>query len=130
MKQQFWSVSLATIIAAGALSLGIPTAARAESSKEKMYRVGTYAGAAATAYGVLRNKDTIAVAGAAGTYLAHRGWKNEINDRHDRWGNGRWDRDRRDNRDRYDGRDRYDSRDRYDRRDRSDDRRDDYRRRR
>jgi hypothetical protein len=96
MKQKIWSVSLAALVAAGALIVSTPSAARAESTKEKMLRLGTYAGAAATAYGLARNKDTIAAAGAAGTYFAYRGWKGEINDRHDRWGRGRYDRDSRD----------------------------------
>jgi len=98
MKSRVWTATLATILAAGALSLGTATPAQAESGKEKAYRIGTYAGAAATAYGVVKGSPGIAIAGAAGTYLAHRGWKGEINDRHDDRGrggrNGRNDRGR------------------------------------
>jgi hypothetical protein len=72
---------MASVVMAGALTISTAAPAHAESSKEKMYRIGTYAGAAATAYGLLKNKDTIALFGAAGTYFAHKGWKNEVNKR-------------------------------------------------
>lgn len=132
MKSRLWSATLASVIAAGALSIGAVTPAHAESGKEKAYRIGTYAGAAATAYGVVKGSPGIAIAGAAGTYLAHKGWKDEVDDRHDdRWRgrrNGRYDD--------YRGRNRYDVYDRgYDRNygrrddcDRDGYRRDDYRR--
>src|SRR5687768_8139282 len=83
MRTRRYSAMLATVTLVGAVTLSTAAPANAESSKEKMYRIGTYAAGAATAYGLLKNKDTIALAGAAGTYLAHRGWKNEINKRHD-----------------------------------------------
>jgi uncharacterized membrane protein len=90
MKSRLWTATLATILAAGTLSIATATPARAESGKEKLYRVGTYAGAATTAYGVVKGSPGIAIAGAAGTYLAHKGWKDEVNDRHDdRWRGGR-----------------------------------------
>ena len=125
MKTKIWSVSLAALVAAGAFIIGTPSAARAESNKEKMLRLGTYAGAAATGYGLARNKDTIAAAGAAGTYFAYRGWKGEVDDRHDDR-RGRYDRGGRYDRDRG-GRD-YDRRDRYEdsHRGRYDDYRSDY----
>lgn len=74
---------LATVLLAGAVTITSISPANAESSKEKMYRIGTYVGAAATGYGLLKNKDTIALVGAAGTYFAHKGWKSEINKRHE-----------------------------------------------
>ncbi|MGV3720623.1 MAG: hypothetical protein ACO1SX_06900 [Actinomycetota bacterium] len=77
------SALLASVMLAGAVTISAASPASAESSKEKMYRIGTYAAGAATAYGLIKNKDTIALIGAAGTYLAHRGWKSEINKRHD-----------------------------------------------
>jgi hypothetical protein len=77
---------LASVVAAGTLFIAAPTPAEA-ANKESMYRIGTYAAGAATAYGLLKNKDTIALLGAAGTYFAHRGWKSEINKRHQRPGN-------------------------------------------
>jgi len=123
-------------IVTGALALAMAlttltaTAARADhkpSSKEKALRVGTYVGAAAAAYGLIKGKPGIAVAGAAGAYVAERARKNEEEKRR----YGRYDRDYRYD-DRY-SRDRdyrydrdYDSRydDRYDR---DYDYRDDYR---
>jgi len=86
MKSRLWTATLATLLAAGALTIGPAAQARGESGKEKAYRIGTYAGAAATAYGVVKGSPGIAIAGAAGTYLAHKGWKDEVDDRHDdRW---------------------------------------------
>jgi hypothetical protein len=123
MKSRIWTASLASVIAAGALTIGAVAPAHAESGKEKAYRIGTYAGAAATAYGIVKGSPGIAIAGAAGTYLAHKGWKDEVDDRHD----DRW-RGRRSGRyDDYRSRGRYDvyGRD-YGRRDDCD--RDDYRR--
>jgi hypothetical protein len=81
MKTRRNSTLLASVMLAGAVTITTAAPAAAESSKEKMYRIGTYAAGAATAYGLVKNKDTIALIGAAGTYLAHRGWKNEINKR-------------------------------------------------
>jgi hypothetical protein len=86
MKSRLWTATLATLLTAGALTIGTANPASAESGKEKAYRIGTYAGAAATAYGVVKGSPGIAIAGAAGTYLAHKGWKDEVDDRHDdRW---------------------------------------------
>lgn len=84
MRVRTWSAMLASVMMAGALTITTAVPAQAESSKEKMYRIGTYAAGAATAYGLIKNKDTIALIGAAGTYFAHKGWKSEINKRKDR----------------------------------------------
>ena len=55
-----------------------------ENGKEKAYRIATYALGGLTAYGAVKKNLTIGLLGAAGTYLAQRKWKDEIEDRHKR----------------------------------------------
>ncbi len=80
------SLALASTMAAGSLLIG-STPAAAESSREKIARVGTYALGAGTVYALAKKKGTLALIGAAGTYYAYSQWKNEKNKRNDR--NGR-----------------------------------------
>jgi hypothetical protein len=86
---------LATVILAGTLSLGVAAPARAEGGSEKMWRIGTYALGAGTAYAFARKKGTLGLIGAAGTYLAYRQWKNQVNKRHKNRRSARYVRRRR-----------------------------------
>lgn len=90
--KRLYSSALAAVMAIGILFAGAAPAAadhNKASSKEKAYRLGTYALGGLTAYGLVKKKGTLALVGAAGTYLAYRGWKNEVNERHERRRDGR-----------------------------------------
>ena len=85
MKKRITSAALALVMAVGALTLGLARPAEARDSKrEKMWRYGTYAAAAATGAALLKNRDTWALVGAAATYGAYKGWKRETSKRNRR----------------------------------------------
>jgi len=92
MKTRIYSAAMAVTLGSGALFAGaLPAAAQRNrsSSSERNYRIATYALGGLTAYGLVKKKGTLAVVGAAGTYLAHRKWKGEVEDRHRRTGRRR-----------------------------------------
>lgn len=86
MLQRAGAFALATLLVGGAFSTFAARPAAADS--EDTYRVLTYGAAGAAAYGLVTKKPIIAVAGAAGAYLAHKKWKDEVNERHRRDGRG------------------------------------------
>lgn len=81
MKTRFLSGTLASVFLAGGLSVAPISAAYAESSKEKLFRLGTYLGTAGTIYALARGEDTWALVGGGATLLSYTQWKNEVKDR-------------------------------------------------
>lgn len=81
MRNQIVSAALALMLGLGLIGFSARPAA---ADSEDTWRMVTYGAAGATAYGLVKKKPIIAIAGAAGTYLAYRKWKSEINRRHDR----------------------------------------------
>ena len=79
---RIYSAVLAGVIGLSALSLGFARPAQAVS-KEDLYKYGTYGLGAGTVYAGVKGKGTLALIGAAGTYVAYRAWKKEAkkNDR-------------------------------------------------
>lgn len=86
MKKKISTFALAAALGTGAL-FGAPAQPAQAMDKEDIYRVGTYGLGAATAYMLVKGKGTKAIIGAAGTYYAHKKWKDEVEERHDREGN-------------------------------------------
>jgi hypothetical protein len=84
--QRAYSAVLAVVMAIGMILFGFATPAQARSrhssSKEKTYRIATYGLAGLGAYGLVKGNTLLTVAGAAGTYFAHKKWKDEVNARH------------------------------------------------
>jgi len=83
MKKKISTFALATVLGTGAL-FGASAQPAQAMDKEDMYRVGTYGLGAATAYMLVKGKGTMGLIGAAGTYYAHKKWKDEVEERHDR----------------------------------------------
>lgn len=81
MRNRMISTALALCLGAGLLGI---SARPASAGSEDTWRLATYGAAGVTAYGLFKKKPIIAIAGAAGAYLAYRKWKGEVNDRHDR----------------------------------------------
>lgn len=78
-KMRLYSAALAAVLSIGSLSL---CAARpAAADKEDTYRIATYGLGAATLFGVVKKKPVVAIVGAAGTYFAHKKWKDAVRDR-------------------------------------------------
>jgi hypothetical protein len=87
MRKQFLASALAAAVGAGSIITGLaqPAAAR-NKSRENAWRIGTYAGAAGTAYALSQGKGTWALIGAGATLLSYTQWKKEIQRRHHRRG--------------------------------------------
>lgn len=82
MKQKTIAGSLAVIVAAVTLSVGAMKPAQAKS--EDMWRMGTYLGGAAGAYGLAKGNSTIGLIGAGVGLLSYTQWKKEMSKRHRR----------------------------------------------
>lgn len=85
MKRTRVSASvLAAVMALGILTIGARPAHAID--KEDLYKYGTYGLGAGTVYAAVKGKGTLALIGAAGTYLAYKGWQKEKdkNNRRDR----------------------------------------------
>jgi hypothetical protein len=78
MKRRLYSTALAAVMGIGA-TFAMAQPARAD--KEDTYRIATYALGAGTAYAAVKKKGTLALIGAAGTYLAYNQWKKEADER-------------------------------------------------
>lgn len=82
MKTRIYSSMMAVVLSLGALmSVGVAKPAEAASGKEKTWKIATYALGAASVYALAKNKDTLALIGGAGTYVASQQWKKAANDR-------------------------------------------------
>jgi hypothetical protein len=81
MNLRIYSIALAVMIAFGGL-FGVAKPASAD--KEKTYKIATYALGAGTVYALTKKKGTLALIGAAGTYLAYSQWKKASKDRRGR----------------------------------------------
>jgi hypothetical protein len=87
MKQRWIAGSLATVMVSLSLSAGIPALAKDRrsghsASKEKLGKIGTLVGAAATGYALSKGKGTWALIGAGATLLSYSQWKKQIGRRH------------------------------------------------
>src|SRR5688572_12509541 len=83
MRTRFYAGVLAAAMSFGALSFtALP--ARAESSKEKLYRAGTYIGGAGTIAALATGKGTWALIGGGATLLSYSAWRREMKKRHRR----------------------------------------------
>ena len=74
MQLRIYSLALAAVIAFVGL-FGAAQPARAD--KEKTYKIATYVLGAGTLYALSKKKGTLALIGAAGTYLAYKQSKKE-----------------------------------------------------
>ena len=83
MRLRFYSGALAVLMAVGALGLGVAVPAEARD-REKPWRYGTYAGAAATGYALSKGRGTWALVGAGATLLSYNQWRREMRKRHRR----------------------------------------------
>lgn len=83
-RTRFYAAFMALVMAVGVLTLGARPAHAID--KEDLYKYGTYGLGAGTVYAAVKGKGTLALIGAAGTYLAYKGWQKEKkkNDRHRR----------------------------------------------
>ena len=91
---RFTATVMATVLTTGALCLGAARPAAA-IKKEEAWRYATYGLGAATVYGVAKNKDTIALLGAAGTYLTYSQWQKAKNQRREKERRARYGRSQR-----------------------------------
>src|SRR5438067_13626780 len=78
------SGGLAALFAAGSLCLAVakPAEARHSSSRERAWRIGTYAGAAGTAAALATGHGTWGLIGAGATALSYSQWRREMRRRH------------------------------------------------
>ena len=85
IKKRIQAVALAVAVAIAGLTLGAVKPAEAKSNgREKLWRIGTYLGAAGTGVALVKNKDTLALIGAGVTALSYTQWKKEVRNRHKR----------------------------------------------
>ena len=87
MRKRFTTALLALVMMVG--SLAMTAGAAQAANKEKMWRLGTYAGGAALAYGLLKKKKTITYVGAGVGVLSYLQWQKEKKKRRQREGRRR-----------------------------------------
>lgn len=80
MKRQL----MAGLLAFSTLGGIVGTATAAHAANEKMWRMGTYLGSAATIYSIARGEDTWALVGGGATLLSYLQWKRAVKSRHER----------------------------------------------
>lgn len=87
IRTRFTTLGLAAVMGLGSLAVATaPAEARRgkSNSKEKLWKTGTYVGAAGTAAALLTGKGTLGLIGAGATALSYSQWKKEVRRRHDR----------------------------------------------
>jgi hypothetical protein len=82
--RRFLSAGMAALMACGLLTFGAAPAQARENSNERLWKYGTYAGAAGTALALLKRKHTWALVGAGATALSYTQWKREADQRNRR----------------------------------------------
>jgi hypothetical protein len=80
MRRQF----IAGLLAFSTLGGIVGTATAARAADEKMWRIGTYLGSAATIYSIAKGEDTWALVGGGATLLSYIQWKRAVKRRHER----------------------------------------------
>ena len=79
------SAVLTTAIAAGTLLVGSARPAESRGGgSEKLWRIGTYLGAAGTGVALAKGRGTWALIGAGATALSYSQWKRQVSRRHRR----------------------------------------------
>ncbi len=86
MKQRLMTAALAVVMGVGGVVAtgGVAEAARRTraNSREKAWRIGTYAGTAATTAALVKGKGTWALIGGGATALSYSQWRKEMKRRH------------------------------------------------
>jgi hypothetical protein len=93
-RKRIFSAVMAAVLGFGVLSLLAPLPAEAQrrrarvraNSRENAWRIGTYAGTAATAAALAKGRGTWALIGAGATLLSYSQWRQEVRRRHRREG--------------------------------------------
>jgi len=83
MRQRLYAGMLAAVMTVGGLGVAAGPA-RAESSKEKIFRIGTYLGTAGTIAALAKGEGTWALVGGGATLLSYTLWRKEVKKRHER----------------------------------------------
>jgi hypothetical protein len=83
MRKRIYATALAAVMALGTTVFGVVAPAEA-GNREKLYRVGTYLGSAATIYALAKGEDTWALVGGGATLLSYSQWKKQVGKRHKR----------------------------------------------
>lgn len=87
VRTRFTTLGLAAVMGIGSLVVATAPAEarrRKANSKEKLWRAGTYVGAAGTAAALLTGKGTLGLIGAGATALSYSQWKKEVRRRNSR----------------------------------------------